>query len=233
MASGVVPQRMERLLREDEELARVLEEHVGGDSPVMARTLAQHLREGSAIFKMLSPNETTGLRAQLRDVVRVALEAQKATLLQQFSLDDSQSALSRLLSGVQTCNLSIEASLRATNEQIGKHLTLDDQSSPLARLKRGLDAAIAEMERKQNDLDTEVRSTLACLQARKLEAARSTQHGDSFEDQLGVVLMAQAQRVGDVFDEVGARPGVKRNSKKGDFGAERSAFKPETLLRGR
>jgi hypothetical protein len=118
---------------------------------------------------------------------------------------------------VQTCNQSIEASLRATNEQIGKHLTLDDQSSPLARLKRGLDAAIGEMERKQNDFHTEVRSTLACLQARKQEAARSTRHGDSFEDQLGVELMAQAQRVGDVLDEVGARPGVTRNSKKGDF----------------
>jgi hypothetical protein len=214
---GVVSQRMERLLDQDGDLARLLDQHVGGDSSSMARTLAQHLGEGSAIFKMLSPSDTTGLRAQLTEVLRAALDDQRATILRQFSLDEPGSALSRLLQGVEHRGQALEASLRLTNEQIGKHLTLDDQQSPLSRLKRGLEAVIDDLVRKNVDFHAEVRSTLASLQARKEEAARSTRHGDSFEDQLGALLLAQAQRVGDVHDDVGTRTGAVRNSKKGDF----------------
>ena len=215
--SGVLPQRMERLLDEDGDLARLLEQHVGGDSSLLARTLAQHLGEGSPIFKMLSPNETTGLRAQLTEALRAALDDQRTTILRQFSLDNADSALSRLMQGVEDRGQAIEASLKVTNEQIGKHLTLDDQQSPLSRLKRGLEATIEDLVRKNGEFHAEVRSTLAALQARKQEADRSTRHGDSFEDQLGKLLMAQAQRVGDVHDEVGTRPGTVRASKKGDF----------------
>jgi hypothetical protein len=215
--SGMVARRMERLVNEDGDLARLLEQHVGGDSSLMARTLAQHLGEGSPIFKMLSPSDTTGLRAQLTEVLRAALDDQRKTILQQFSLDDEGSALSRLFQGVEDRGQAIEASLRLTNEQIGKHLTLDDQQSPLSRLKRALESVVEDIARKNADFHAEMRSTVASLQARKEEAARSTRHGDSFEDQLGALLLAQAQRVGDVFDPVGTRPGAIRNSKKGDF----------------
>jgi hypothetical protein len=252
--SGALSQRMERLLQKDGDLARALEEHVGNDSSVMARTLAQHLGEDSPIFAMLSPSETTGLRAQLTQMLETALDEQRRKVIGQFSLDDPSSALSRLLQGVQSSNQALEVALQgqidgvikdfssddedsaisrlsrlleSTSAQIGQNLTLDDEKSPLARLHKGLKGSLEDLVRRQTEFHTEVRTTLAALQARKEEAARSTRHGVSFEDQLGGLLLKESQRAGDVHESVGARPGATRAAKKGDFvttlGPERPA----------
>lgn len=55
------------------------------------------------------------------------------------------------------------------------------------------------------------------LQARREEAARSTRHGDTFQGQLGELLSAEAQRLGDVYEAVGATTGAIKNCKTGDF----------------
>ena len=72
--------------------------------------------------------------------------------------------------------------LQATSQQIDKNLTLDDDTSPLARLKRELVMTIETLVASNGTFQTEVRTTLAALQARKEEAARSTRHGLTFED---------------------------------------------------
>src|SRR5260370_25360869 len=130
-------------MREDGELERLLRTHVGGDDSVLARSLAMHLGEGSHLFKLLSPTDGTGLRAQLTKTIEDALAEQRQHILREFSLDHKDSALSRLLSEF---SLDDEGSalnrlskmLSTTSEQIGKNLTLDDDGSALARLKREL-----------------------------------------------------------------------------------------------
>jgi hypothetical protein len=64
--SGVLPERLRALVREDGELERLLRAHVGVDDSMLARSLATHLGEGSPIFKLLSPTDSTGRLSKRR-----------------------------------------------------------------------------------------------------------------------------------------------------------------------
>ena len=57
----------------------------------------------------------------------------------------------------------------------------DDERSALARLRKELVGTIGELDRRNHEFHTEVRVTLASLQTRRDEAARSTRHGTTFE----------------------------------------------------
>src|SRR5580658_1062176 len=49
--SGVLPQRLQSLVRKDGELDSLLRAHVGADDSLLARSLTTHLGEGSPIFR--------------------------------------------------------------------------------------------------------------------------------------------------------------------------------------
>lgn len=223
--SGVLPQRLQALLREDGELERLLRAHVGGDDSLLARSLAVHLGEGSPIFKLLSPHDANGLRAQLARTIEDALAEQRRLILREFSLDQKDSALSRL---AREFSLDDEGSalsrlsrlLSATSEQIGKNLTLDDDASALARLKRELLSTIDQLAKDNVEFQTQVREALARLDTRKKHEARTTMHGVAFEERLGALLADEAQRLGDLFEATGEVTGAIKQCKKGDYVVE-------------
>ncbi len=166
----------------------------------------------------------TGLKEQIDGIVK------------EFSLDQPDSALSRLVSRVEAAQKSItdefstdnEESalnrlshlLQDTSDEIGKNLTLDDDTSALSRLKRELQTSLDGLVTKNAEFHAEVRETLAKLQTRKEEAARSTRHGVAFEVQLGDVLASEAQRMGDIHQATGNRTGSIKNCKVGDHVVE-------------
>src|SRR4029077_17627950 len=121
-------------------------------------------------------------------------------LRRELSLDQPDSALSRFVA-------KMEAGLA--------NLTLDDDHSARSRLTRDLKGRVEERALKSQAFHVEVRATLAALKAQREEAARSTRHGVTFESELGALLTAEAQRVGDVCEATGARPGLK-GRKHGD-----------------
>ena len=69
----------------------------------------------------------------------------------------------------------------------------------------------------------QVRESLARLETRKREQARSTTHGFDFEERLGAVVAGEAQRLGDLFEATGGTTGAIRQCKKGDFVTELGA----------
>ncbi|HEY8039360.1 MAG TPA: hypothetical protein VIF15_06180 [Polyangiaceae bacterium] len=219
--SGVLPQRLQALLRKDGELERVLRAHVGADDSLLARSLATHLGEGSPLFKLLSPTETTGLSAQLAKTIEDALAEQRKHILREFSLDQKDSALSRL---VAEFSLDDDASalsrlskmLVATSERIGKDLTLDDDGSALSRMKRELVGTIEQLVKGNVEFQLQVREALARLDTRKKEEARTTRHGVDFEERLGALLAEEAQRLGDLHEATGETTGAIKQCKKGD-----------------
>lgn len=242
-ANGAFNQRIKALVEKDGQLESVLRSHLGPDDSVLARTLATHLGEGSAVFKMLSPGEADGLLQQLAGTLEGALKDQRERLLNEFSLNNKESALSRLVGEIAAGHGQLKTDLQgqmdvlvkefslnndesalsrlsrllqSTSDQIGSNLTLDDDKSPLSRLKRELEATVADMAQKNSSFHGEVRETLAKLQATKQEAARSTRHGTTFEEQLGAFLANEAQRLGDVYQAIGATTGLKKNCKVGD-----------------
>ncbi len=270
-ATGALPQRIEALLRNDGELDRALRVHLAPENSTIAQALATHVGEGSQLFKLLSPTDTSGLKAQISAMLESVLQEQQLQILNEFSLDNKESALSRLITEVAANNgelktdlktqvdglvgefsldkpdsalsrlvAKVEAAQKAvtdefstdneqsaitrlsrmlqdTRQQIDKNLTLDDEGSALARLKRELQTTIEGLVKSNTDFQSEVRTTLASMQARREEAAKSTQHGHTFEDQLALVLAAEAQRFNDPHEATGTTTGAIKNCKTGDF----------------
>lgn len=269
-ATGLVPQKLESLVKKDGELARLLSEHLDSDDSVLARTLAGYLGQQSPVFKLLSPNEAQGIRAQVEETLNEALAEQRRQVLLEFSLDCKESALSRLVQEMQEiqeqlksdfsgqadkirnefsldkpdsalCRLvsKVDAAQKAISDQfssdnetsvmnrfshllantsaiINKNLTLDDEQSALSRLKREIQGTIDGLVQRNDAFHCEVRETLARLDSRREEAARSTAHGAAFEDKLGGLLVAESQKFGDIYESVGNTTGIIKNCKVGD-----------------
>lgn len=268
--TGALPQRIDALVRKDGELERLLLGHLGPEGSVLADSLARKVGEQSPIFRMLSPDDASGLRAQLAGTLREALDAQRAAVVKEFSLDDQASALSRLVAKVQALQGELQSDVRAqvesvvgefsldqedsalsrlvakvesaqraiadqfstdnagsalsrmtrlldaTSQQITNNLTLDDEKSALSRLRRELTGTLEELGKKNADFQSEVKATLAAMQARKEAEERGTVHGAVFEDQLGSWLAVEAQRYGDVHEATGATQGTIPRCKVGD-----------------
>jgi hypothetical protein len=226
--SGVLPQRLQALVREDGELERLLRTHVGADDSVLARSLALHLGEGSPIFKLLSPTDANGLRAQLTKMIEEALAEQRGHILREFSLDHKGSSLSRLfaefsLDDEKSVLSRLSKMLATTSEQIGKNLTLDDDGSALSRLKRELLCTIDQLARGNVEFQSQVREALARIETRKQDEASSTRHGIAFEECLGALLADEAQRLGDLHEATGDTTGAIKQCKKGDHVIELGA----------
>lgn len=227
-ASGALPQRLDALVRRDGELEQLLRAHVGGDDSLLARSLAAHLGQGSAIFQMLSPTDANGLRAQLAKTLEDALAQQRAHILREFSLDHEGSALSRMaaefsLDAEGSAMNRLSKMLAATSEKIGKDLTLDDEASALSRLKRELLGTIEQLGKSNVEFQTQVREAMARMDTRRQEEARTPRHGVTFEERLGALVAEEAQRLGDIYEATGETTGSIRACKKGDHVTELGA----------
>ena len=164
-------------------------------------------------------------------------------LRKEFSLDNEEGSLCRLVRQVEQSRRAIvaefspdnEASvlskisklLEATNASIRGSLTLDDDGSPLSRLKRELIGAVDALNKKNTDFHTEVREALAAITARRDEAKRSTRHGDEFHHAVGAFVDHESQRLNDLCEITGDTSGAISRCKKGDvvvtLGPESSA----------
>jgi hypothetical protein len=226
--SGALPQRLHALVRQDGELERLFRSQIGADDSLLARSLAAHLGEGSPLFKLLSPTDSAGLRAQLASTVEDALAEQRKLILREFSLDQKDSALSRLVSEFSlddegSAMNRLSKMLAATSEQIGKNLTLDDEGSALARLKRELENMVGRLVRDNAEFQLQMREGMARLDTRRKEDARSPRHGIEFEERLGALLNEESQRLGDLYEATGDTTGVIKNCKIGDYVIELGA----------
>jgi hypothetical protein len=186
-------------------------------------------RKESALSRLLAEVTTSNgkLRSELAEDV--------AKVVKEFSLDNEDGALSRLVKQVEHAQATISqelsldfedsalqrlsAMLEKTSEAVETSLTLDDEASPLARLKREILEVLSTHAQANVSFQTEVRSTLEIFKAKREEAARSTRHGITFEEQVGEQLEREAKRVGDVCEHVGANPG-RTQRKHGDHVVE-------------
>lgn len=199
-ANGRFHERVERLVRRDGELEQVLRRQVGGDDSALAATLSRHVGENSA----------------LAGKVRELLQAQRETLLKEFSLDNKQGALARLIGEIRDHNGKLGTDLRDRLAGLVREFSLDDAGSALARVRRELMDVFAEEREESRRFREQVRETLVAQAARKEEAARSTRHGLEFEDAVHRFVEERCARTGDLAVAVGATPGPRSRCKKGD-----------------
>jgi hypothetical protein len=170
-AEGHLPQRLDRLMKKDGELQGLLAQHLDGDESVIARTLVKHIGKESPLLRLLSPEESQGVIAALNTAVGGALQTQREHVLRQFSLDDKDSALSRLVSELTGVNGKLREDLAQDVQKLQKEFSLDNEQGALSRL-------VARVERAQNTISEqfslENKESAICRLVRLMETANST-----------------------------------------------------------
>ena len=243
-ASGTFTDRVQRLLRQDGELATVIGAQVEAARRTLDTMLEQHIGEDSDLRRLLSPEEGNAFIEALRGHVAQALALQSEAIASEFSLDRADSALSRLVRELKDRHGDLERNLgeRVTSVvgefsldnkdsalsrlvgrveqaqgQISAQFSLDNPESGLTRIVQRLERFETEQAKRSQEFELRVTSMLERIDARRDDARRSTIHGNEFEQRVGDQLQAHCLSADDVFDAVGDTSGVIPRSKVGDF----------------
>ncbi len=241
--SGRFAERVQALVHEDGELARVIRGQVEGSDSALARTLGAHLGPESPVMRGLDPHHSEGLLPRVEEMMGEALRGQRERILREFSLDNREGALARLVGELGSHHGKLTEALEQRIDEVVREFSLDDSDSALSRLVHRVEraqqqitdeftldsdtSALARMRgellgiaEKQSEkisaLEQRVASEMAALGAKRSAEAKSTTHGHAFEEALTRYLRGAAQRAGDLLSETGATPGLIRNCKVGD-----------------
>lgn len=240
---GRFSQRVRRLTADDGELATLLRGHLDGEDSRLSKTLLAHLGENSPLLKWLSPDQSQGLLAALRTNVEVQLQTQRERLLKEFSLDNADGALCRLVKELTSKHGDLSKDLQAKIDVVVKEFSLDEENSALSRLVKNVDRAqrtitsefsldneqsalrrlktelttILEAHVKTNaEFQEEVKVSLAKLVTKRETELCGTQHGGTFEEAVFEFIDRDARRRGDIAERTSNIPGVIKYCKCGD-----------------
>lgn len=139
--NGRFEQRVKRLISRDGELEQVLRRQIGCEDSQLSKTLLQHVGKESPLFRMLDPEESKGLLAALRMSLDTELKSQRDRVLTEFSLDNKEGALCRLLDELTDSNGQLNEDLQKKIDLVVKQFSLDEENSALSRLVRNVDQA--------------------------------------------------------------------------------------------
>jgi len=240
---GRFSQRVQCLTAADGDLAKLLSSLLDGDDSRLAKTLLSHVGENSPLMKHLSPDQSQGLLAVLRANVETQLAQQRDRLQKEFSLDNADGALCRLVKELTAKHGDLSKDLQTKIDAVVKEFSLDEENSALSRLVQNVDRAqrtitsefsldnegsalrrlktelttILEAHVKTNaEFQEEVKVALGKLVTRREEEARSTRHGATFQNAVFAFIDQHAQRRGDVAEDASNTTGLIKNCKVGD-----------------
>src|SRR3954449_1232144 len=240
---GRFTDRVQRLVAYDGELSQLLKSFIDGENSLFARTMLTHVGRDSALMKILDPQQSDGLLTCLKKTIDEQLLHQRNHLLNEFSLDNEDGALTRLITQLtnnhgnlskdiqQKIDVIIkEFSLNEENSALSRlvqnvsqaqrtitnEFSLDSDTSCLSRLKRELTELLDCSEKKNQLFQEEVKVSLAKIVTQREEADRSTRHGLAFEDAVCEFIIRQSQHAGDVATPTGHTTGLIKNCRIGD-----------------
>jgi hypothetical protein len=241
--NGRFTERVERLVKHDGELERVMRAQMDAASLILRQSLETQVGPGSSFAQLLTPDESNALVAAIRKNVDDLVSVQRDRVLSEFSLDKQDSALSRLLSELTTHHGRITGDLKesiaaivgefsldkedsalsrlvkrveAAQRQISAEFTLDEEGSALSRMRRDLSAMIDTMRKESLQFQQTVIAALEAMKARREESLASTRHGKDFERAVYGFIEDACQKAGDVPEHVGDRTGEIKHCKVGD-----------------
>jgi hypothetical protein len=241
--NGRFNERVERLVRQDGELEKLMRAQVEQAERTLADTLTRHVGENSLLMQYLSPDDSNRFLAALKANVETTLAEQANAILREFSLDNSEGALSRLVKelkgkhgevsdGLQKRIGEVVQEFSLDNDQsalsrlvkrveeaqgrISAEFTLDAENSALARMKRELAQMIETQNKVAQEFQTRVVSELEAMRARKTAEAASTTHGHDFQQACFAAIQDSVGRAGDIAEDTGNSTGSIKYSKVGD-----------------
>jgi hypothetical protein len=230
--SGRFEERVQRLIAQDGDLSRLMRGLIDGENSVFAKTMLSHVGRDSALMKQLDPKQSDGLLAVLKQAVELELSRQREHILREFSLDNKESALSRLIKELSASNNEIvkELSLNEENSALNRlvqkvshaqvtitnEFSLDNDTSCLSKLKKELMTVLEAHVETNAEFQEKVMLALRELTVRKAEHARTTEHGKNFQRLVCDFIQSELITSGDLAEFVGDGVGLITNCKKGD-----------------
>jgi hypothetical protein len=139
--SGRFQERVERLIKKDGDLEQVLRRQVGNNGSELAATLAAHVGDNSPLMKLIDPDESNGLVASIRTTISAVVNEDQKRILSEFSLDNTQGALSRLVRELTEENGNLKKDLAKEIGEVVREFSLDDDNSALSRLVKRVEVA--------------------------------------------------------------------------------------------
>lgn len=171
---GRLAERVSRLVSADGELAQLLRGHLAGEGSQLAKTLDARLGAESQLMRLLDPEQAKGVVSALKQVVDAELGKQREHVLREFSLDNKEGSLCRLLGELAGKHGDLTQDLKQKIDDVVAEFSLDKEDSALSRLVANVDRAqrtITEEFSLNND-----QSALSRLKV-MLEETRGVIHG--------------------------------------------------------
>lgn len=171
--SGRLPERLSRLVDKDGELEQLLRRAIGRDDSELSRTLTSHIGRESELMRVLDPESSGGLAKAIEALVAQQLSTQRDAVLREFSLDEKDGALSRLIGELELRHGKLEGAVKDKVDLLVREFSADEENSALSRLIRRVEAAQKTITA-EFSLDNET-SALARLK-KELDETRSAIH---------------------------------------------------------
>lgn len=240
---GRFVERVERLVRDGGDLESVMRSQTEVAKTTLQNSLEIYLGADSPIARLLTPNESNTLLTALHGTVNDLVANHLSRVLHEFSLDNREGVLVRLIEEVNARNGRLSGDLQSTvqtmaqefsldkadsvlnkliqrmestQQQVKAEFTLDNKESALSRVRAEL-AEIATTHRADSaSFQQEVLTTLAAMQVRKAERQTGVQHGKDFEAAAYALIETTCVNAGDIVELVANHTGRIRNQRVGD-----------------
>lgn len=140
--TGHFTERVERLVRKDGDLEKVLRQQIGdGENSELARALARRIGETSPLMRRLDPNDADSINRSIEKSVREVLDAEQNQMLSEFSLDNENGALTRVVAQMESTNGRFRGDIDKQIKEAVREFSLDDENSALSRLVKKVEEA--------------------------------------------------------------------------------------------
>ena len=209
--SGQFSQRVRRLVENDGELERVIRARIDGDGSELAKTLDARVGASSPLMSALDPKASDGIIFTLVKSTEDTLTKQREIILREFSKDNPDGALSRLLTDLKTSHGEIGEALENRIETVTSEFSLDKKDSALSRLVSRVSEAQTQIS-KEFSLDDE-NSALARMRRQLLaEIEKQRQANEKFQADF---LMRQAEVLAKLTEITAAKEESERSTRRG------------------
>ena len=140
--SGYFTERVERLVKKDGNLERVLRDQIGdGENSELARALAKRIGETSPLMRRLDPEDAESITKSIEASVKEVLEQEQINILTEFSLDNPNGALTRVVQQLEEKNGKLGGNIEKQIKEAVREFSLDDENSALSRLVKKVEDA--------------------------------------------------------------------------------------------
>ncbi len=144
-SGGQFSQRVERLVENDGEIERIIRAQIGGSGSELVKTLDAHVGATSPLMSALDPKASDGIILTLTKSTQDTLETQREIILKEFSLDNGDGALRRLVGELKESHGNLKDALDNRIETVTGEFSLDKKDSALSRLVNSVDEAQARI----------------------------------------------------------------------------------------